>query len=506
LTAKRTVLRTGLLALALVLSASAAARADFRLVTTWGSSGVLDGQFTTPLGIASDGAGTVYVADVGAGRVQRFDPGGPFLGAFGTPGAAPGQFAGASHVAADGFGSVYVTDRDNARVQKFTTDGTFVFSWGFRGTGDGQFEAPAGVATDARGNVYVVDQQTNRVQRFTPDGAFDRGWGGTGTGPNRFRSAQDIAVDVFGDVYVVDSVANRVQKFTSDGTPLPGWGATGARDGQFNGPTGISTDGSGNVYVADAGNQRVQAFTSDGVFLTRVGGSGQFSTPVDVASDVSGAVYVVDQANARVQKFAEPEPPLPPPEVGKTANVEPARGAVLVRLPGTATFVPLTRAQQIPIGSELDTTHGVAKLTSARDPRGRPQTARFYGGRFIVRQRRAQVPVTELVLTGGRFDLCPPSGERGPRATAGIRTRAAGQRRKHVHRAVRRLWGDGKKGNYRSTGTDASAGVRGTQWLTEDRCDGTLVRVRRGTVLVRDFVLRRTITVRAGHSYLAQRR
>ena len=37
-----------------------------------------------------------------------------------------------------------------------------------------------------------------------------------------------------------------------------------------------------------------------------------------------------------------------------------------------------------------------------------------------------------------------------------------------------------------------------------DRCDGTLTKVRRGVVVVRDFRLRRTIIVRAGESYLAK--
>jgi hypothetical protein len=38
----------------------------------------------------------------------------------------------------------------------------------------------------------------------------------------------------------------------------------------------------------------------------------------------------------------------------------------------------------------------------------------------------------------------------------------------------------------------------------EDRCDGTLTRVRRGRVDVRDFTRRRTIRLRAGRSYLAR--
>jgi hypothetical protein len=46
--------------------------------------------------------------------------------------------------------------------------------------------------------------------------------------------------------------------------------------------------------------------------------------------------------------------------------------------------------------------------------------------------------------------------------------------------------------------------VRGTVWITADRCDGTLTTVRRGRVTVRDFRRRRNVVVRAGKSYLAR--
>ena len=45
--------------------------------------------------------------------------------------------------------------------------------------------------------------------------------------------------------------------------------------------------------------------------------------------------------------------------------------------------------------------------------------------------------------------------------------------------------------------------MRGTIWVTADRCDGTLTRVKRGSVRVRDFRRRRSIIVRAGKSYFA---
>jgi hypothetical protein len=48
------------------------------------------------------------------------------------------------------------------------------------------------------------------------------------------------------------------------------------------------------------------------------------------------------------------------------------------------------------------------------------------------------------------------------------------------------------------------ATVRGTRWYTEDRCGGTLTRVTQGAVAVRDLRRKRTVLVRAGHSYLAR--
>jgi hypothetical protein len=43
-------------------------------------------------------------------------------------------------------------------------------------------------------------------------------------------------------------------------------------------------------------------------------------------------------------------------------------------------------------------------------------------------------------------------------------------------------------------------------WLVEDRCDGTFTYVRRGTVAVRDFTLKRTFILHAGESHLARSR
>ena len=66
-----------------------------------------------------------------------------------------------------------------------------------------------------------------------------------------------------------------------------------------------------------------------------------------------------------------------------------------------------------------------------------------------------------------------------------------------------KLWGSGK-GKFRTNGKYSSATVRGTIWLVQDRCDGTLTTVKRGTVSVRDIKRKKTVSVKAGHSYLAR--
>jgi hypothetical protein len=79
----------------------------------------------------------------------------------------------------------------------------------------------------------------------------------------------------------------------------------------------------------------------------------------------------------------------------------------------------------------------------------------------------------------------------------------AKKKKKGPKAVLGKLWGNGK-GKFRTAGKYSSATVRGTIWLVEDRCEGTFTKVRRGTVRVRDVKRKKTITVKAGHSYLAR--
>jgi ferric-dicitrate binding protein FerR (iron transport regulator) len=68
----------------------------------------------------------------------------------------------------------------------------------------------------------------------------------------------------------------------------------------------------------------------------------------------------------------------------------------------------------------------------------------------------------------------------------------------------RRSWCGSRK--FRTEGVFSSATVRGTKWLTEDRCGSTLTDVRKGRVALRGFEKRKTVIVRAGKQYVAKRK
>jgi hypothetical protein len=178
-----------------------------------------------------------------------------------------------------------------------------------------------------------------------------------------------------------------------------------------------------------------------------------------------------------------------------SGNVAPVSGTVLVHLRGTSAFVPLSQVRQVPFGTVIDATHGRVSVTTA-GPRGGTQTGEYFEGEFVLTQGRNGLVVA--TLTGGDFSVCPTARERSHLARASSR-HASG---KHV---VRKLWANAH-GSFSTKGNYAAGAVQGTEWLTEDLCEGTLIRVTRDKVKVTDLVRRRSVTVHVGHSYLAKPR
>ena len=211
------------------------------------------------------------------------------VSSFGSSGSLGGQFSGAAAVAVnDSSGDVYVLDRFNNRVQQLSASGAFIRAWGLdviqsgkpgdlgseafevctvaadckEGKGfispapGGEFSFPQGIAIDqSDGSVYVYEREFARVQKFSSTGVFQLAFGkdvdnGGGTGTE------------------VCAVAASCQA-----------GATGSLGGEFGSafsglglavaPAGAPS--AGNVLVTDPGNRRVQEFTSSGAFVRAFG-------------------------------------------------------------------------------------------------------------------------------------------------------------------------------------------------------------------------------------------
>jgi uncharacterized protein (TIGR03437 family) len=151
----------------------------------------------TPVGIAVDPAGNLYVADTGANRVMVFPN---------TQNAPVAGMAAAFVIGQASFGTA----------------------------GSGNLKTPTGVGLDSSGNIYVADNGNNRVLVY-PSLVFLALSGGTPT-------------SVLGQQSSTGSAANYD---SPDGLATP--------EGLY-APVGVYVDRQDTLYVGDAGNNRVAQF------------------------------------------------------------------------------------------------------------------------------------------------------------------------------------------------------------------------------------------------------
>ena len=304
-------------------------------------------SFKSPLGLAADGSGNVYVADQGNNTVREVTPAGlvsTLAGLAAVTGSGDGNGAAASFnlpigVAVDAKGNVYVADSANSTIRLITKTGvvsTLAGTAGSTGSTDGigasaRFDRPAGVAVDSTGNVFVVDQGNNTIRKITPTGVVSTLAGVAGlvgsadgnTTAARFSSPYGIAIDSAGLIYVADTGNNTIRRITPLGvvsTLAGAAGVVGSTDGtgfsaSFSGPHGLAADSAGNVFVADSGNNTIRKITPAAVVSTFAGQAGaggsldgtgaaaSFSFPAGVTIDSSNNISVADSGNFTIRRI-----------------------------------------------------------------------------------------------------------------------------------------------------------------------------------------------------------
>jgi hypothetical protein len=208
----------------------------------------------------------------------------------------------------------------------------------------------------------------------------------------------------------------------------------------------------------------------------------------DQSSQISGAT-------AQQGVLAVVAAALPAPVFNQSANLFRVAGTVLIKLPGGKRFLRLRAGTSVPIGTIIDATRGRAMLTTAADTASHTQeTGTFYGGVFRLGQTATSGGATGNALTVLKLV--------GPLPSCLVKKFGKKAATSAAKRRTRKLWGEAK-GNFRTVGRYAAATVRGTKWLTEDKCTGTLIRVVQHTVTVDAFPHKRHFLLGQGRSFIA---
>jgi sugar lactone lactonase YvrE len=299
----------------------------------------VEARIWAPKGVATDGAGNLYVTDVVAHAILKITADGAvrsLAGSYSKTGSVDGigsmaGFVYPGAVATDWAGNVYVTDYYTNNVRKITQDGAVTTLAGAaqaRGYADHTLAAGralgvvAGIATDSEGNIYLADLGAQTIWKITP-GGLAHGIGGTESFEGSLLP-DGFATDRAGNVYVADFRAQSIRKITPDGVStalaklefghIDLLGPRGTRS-VSHGPIGLATDSAGNVYVADSSADTIRKITPDGVVTTLAGAAGvrgyadgtgaeaRFARPIGVAADSVGNLYVGDVGNFVIRKI-----------------------------------------------------------------------------------------------------------------------------------------------------------------------------------------------------------
>lgn len=209
----------------------------------------------SPIGVAEDSEGNIYVSDSALNKIFVFDKEGGYISSFGDDLKRP------TGLVIDTVRKmVFVVDTVGSEVVVYDLKGKEIYSFGKNGDQDGEFNYPTHIFLGQDGLLYISDTLNFRIQAFDENGVFQFKFGRVGDALGDMSKPKGVAVDSEGHIYVVDSASETVQIFRKDGRLLLNFGSTGTGPGSFNLPAGIFIDKKDNIIIADSYNRRIQVF------------------------------------------------------------------------------------------------------------------------------------------------------------------------------------------------------------------------------------------------------
>jgi hypothetical protein len=348
---------------------------------TAGSSGdggqAASAQVNQPRDVALDGAGNLYIADTSNNCVRKINTLGiiaTYAGTCGVSGYSGDGGAATSSslfnpggIALDGAGNLYIADLNNNVVRKVnavtgfisTVAGNLTSSYNgdnIAATSAG-LNSPQFVMTDSAGNFYISDVGNARVREVTIAtgmittifGNGTSGYNGDGFAATsaETNSPGRLAFDSSGNLYIPEKANNRVRMIsaatglisTVAGTGTQSFGGDGgaATSAKLNQPLSATVDAAGNLYIADYGNSRIREVIAATQFINTIAGNytaGGYSgdggsatnaklyTPIGTAITPGANIYIADYRNNRIRLVTQSTPAamnLPPTAYGASS-------------------------------------------------------------------------------------------------------------------------------------------------------------------------------------------
>jgi hypothetical protein len=434
-------------------------------------------QLNAPGGVASTGDGGFLIADTGDRRIRRVRPDGvieaaagsgadcvspfacgdgsdPALAAFNQPGDVAVTADGGYLIADFGVNVVRKVNATETGIERVAGNYEVAGSFGGEGvvaTGATvHLNNPYSVAPTPDGGFLIADQSNHRIRRVTagaPSVATISTFAGTGTPCDTATTScgdgadplgaqltlpKGVAARADGAVYIGDTGDNKVRRvdgtgittIAGDGNPCtPSTALCGdggpATSAQLNEPWGLAQCGN-SLLIADSASNRVRWMG-----LPRIAGAAPCVPPPPPTPPPPAPVTTTETTTPPV--ITEPPPlPLvigpPPPELGRSVVATVLIGTVLVRRPGERVFTPLAASENLPIGTEFDTTHGSVSIEFAtgpgelhstevsRGPTRRVSTPSASARRIRHSALRGTTPPTETTSAAARPGRSPASG------------------------------------------------------------------------------------------------
>lgn len=307
-------------------------------------------QLDSPLGLAFDSSGNIYIADSVNQRIRKISGGNiTTVAGNGTAGysgdgaaATSAELRSPAGVAVDSSGNLYIADTANHVIRMVTTSGTISTfagnnTGGYAGDGgpaiNAELELPTGVAVDKSGNVYIADSGNNVIREVSAGNINTI----IGLGIVQFlNDPVSVLVDASNNIYISEQSGFKISKYSNGNlTVLAGNGNIGysgdngpGPNASVNEPTGIALDSRGYLYFCDTDNSLIRKISPSGIITTIAGttiggiptpgfyGDGGFATnalvsfPRGILVDSSFNVYIADTSNNVLRELVPVAPAI----------------------------------------------------------------------------------------------------------------------------------------------------------------------------------------------------